>query len=785
MRRPNLTQTSRFVAPHLPLAEQLAATDSPTVAASAEIIEYDNESASLLVRDPNGNSFQQITLQSAGSGSLRLTISPLEKSAPRHEKATKLITATPRSDSKVTVTQDTVGMTTPLGGISIDLRTMLIQIMDSEGRTLTTTPIYDLDATGNYQSLPLGTTMSEQVTVHHLSLLANADDAYFGLGESFTPLNKRGQHLSMWTSDTYGTGTTGMYKPVPYVYSTSGYALLVNSAAPVEFDLASSSQGALSVLCPDDVLDLFILFGKEPADALVYLHELTGPLVMPPRWAFGGWVSTGFLPQTQESVMAQAVKVREHGLPCDVIHIDPYWMKPGMWCDLLWDEKTFPDPAAMFTKLREMNLRVCLWINPYISEESPVFDEGAAHGYFMKTAAGTPWLGQIWGDDVPHPQVAVVDFTNPEACTWYAAMLRGVLKLGAAVFKTDFGEALPPGSFTHDGISGADIHNVYPLLYNDVVADVTEEVTGDRLVWARSSFIGGHRHVAQWGGDTRATWQGMASTLRGALSYSMSGYSFWSHDVGGFSGKPTPELFRAWAQWGAFSPLFRLHGTSSRIPWEWDAKTEEDVIAAVRLRYEYLPYIMSESKIATALNRPIAQPAALFADANIGSENCDSAFMLGTSLLVMPQRDLNGKQRAFVPEGEWIDFNTGKVVVGPQWLSRKITGPVPMLVKAGSLLVTSPGLTSMPEGPFTNVTLQLWKPNHGEIIHHDLNKTTRITVTMNEGVPEITTEGPLLVSQVTVVGADCAKILFNGQEHKLLTIDSMRKTADLNDSVAL
>ena len=274
---------------------------------------------------------------------------------------------------------------------------------------------------------------------------------------------------------------------------------------------------------------------------------------LPPRWAFGTWVSSSFQPDTQQSLLERARQIRRDGFPADVLHVDPYWQRPGCWSDLVWDRDTFPDPRAMTAELRELGFRLCLWINPYISVDSPG-DSAKSARPVTSCAVRTARPGPVRSGARPRPAGhGRRRLHQPGAVRWWQGQLTGLLEDGAAVFKTDFAEAVPPGTVACQRPTGLDLHNVYTLLYNDAAADVTEQVHGYRLVWGRSSYLGGQRHAAQWGGDPASTYGGMGSTLRGGLSYAISGGTFWSHDVGGFYGSPRRDLYLRWAWFGALS----------------------------------------------------------------------------------------------------------------------------------------------------------------------------------------------------------------------------------------
>jgi len=213
-------------------------------------------------------------------------------------------------------------------------------------------------------------------------------------------------------------------------------------------------------------------------------------------------VSSGFARDDADGVRDKVAALEAHDFPCDVLHLDTYWQRFGRWSDMQWDAEMFPDPEKLLADIHEAGLRVSLWINPYIGTESPVFEEGAASGYFLRALDGSAWVGSLWGDY--HPHVAVVDFTNPAATAWWSELVRPRLGEGADVLKTDFGEAIPTDVVAYDGTTGERLHNHYALLYNDAAVAAMRAAGIERpVVWARSTWAGGQRHVAQWGA-TRA-----------------------------------------------------------------------------------------------------------------------------------------------------------------------------------------------------------------------------------------------------------------------------------------
>lgn len=749
----NLTIPSRFVAERRPLGETAAVIETFVARrAAVTALRPGGVTLELSARgDRGGETTARLDLAAVADGAIRVRLHDAHD-RPAVDAVLPLLRTTEPHPAPVRHDDGRVVVDAGALRLVATLDPFRLEFHDAAGERLAEELTDDVDSTKNRRSLPLGWSETTQGRVWHETFHARPEERFYGLGESFAPIEKTGRSVMMWTADTFGTGSGQLYKPVPYLYSSGGYAILVNSGAPVEFDVAATSNAAVSVLVPDDVLEYVVLAGPGAADALVRSRALTGPLVMPPPWAFGVWLSTGFLPQTQQSVLEYARTLRERGAPGDVIHIDPYWMRPGRWCDLRWDDETFPDPRAMLKELRSLGLRTCLWINPYVSVESPVYAEGSARGYFLRTAGGDTWSGQIWGDDVPHPPVAIVDFTHPGARDWYSALLRVVLEDGVAVFKTDFGEAVPAGTVSAAGLDGTALHNAYPLLYNDVVAAATEQVTGDRVVWGRSSYLGGHRHVAQWGGDTPATWDGMAASLRGGLSYSLSGYSFWAHDVGGYDGRPSPRLFRRWAQWGVVSPLTRLHGTTTRIPWDWDDETRDSVLESLAERYRLLPQLWSIAKDATGRGLPMARPLPLALPGDLGVATADSCYLLGDDLLVAPARDENGTQWAYLPAGRWYDHATRAAFDGPGWVRRTLPeGALPLFVRDGAIVATSPGIDRVPDGPFRGIELELWGAHDTTRVVHAVDGATRIATSAHDGTLTVTADGPLDLRAIRVV----------------------------------
>jgi len=353
-------------------------------------------------------------------------------------------------------------------------------------------------------------------------------------------------------------------------------------------------------------------------------------------------------------------------------------------------------------------------------------------------------------------------------------LLRPLLRTGADVFKTDFGEGVPADAVAWNRMTGAQLHNLYALLYNDLAAEVTAEETGrPGLVWGRSTYAGGQRHAAQWAGDPNSTYRDMASTLRGGLSIAMCGHPFWSHDIGGFHGQPTPDLFVRWSQFGLFSPLSRLHGMTTRMPWDYGEDALRIFTDFVRLRYRLLPYIYGEAVRAAETSIPLLRPMILQYPRDANTYLLDSQYMFGPDFLVAPVFNREGRRTVYLPEGDWFDFWTREVIQGPK--VHEVEMPLdrmPLYVRANALVPTIEPPNSIHEGPFDPVTVDGYLRSTGTLELRDTDGITSVAATLTDsrlvidwtgpkdilGFRLITTRGARPLQEVSVNGRSLSQL---------------------------
>jgi alpha-D-xyloside xylohydrolase len=517
-------------------------------------------------------------------------------------------------------------------------------------------------------------------------------ETIYGLGERFSPFVRNGQSVRMWNADA-GTSSDLAYKNVPFYLSSEGYGILVNTTAAVEFEVATEDNAAVGITVPGRFLDYLVICGGTPRGVLSILADLVGKPPRVPLWSLGLWLTTSFTTSYDERTIFDHVNgMADRGIPLSVFHFDCFWMRERHWCDFTWNPDAFPDPPRMIAQLKDRGLRVCLWINPYISELSALFEEGAREGYFLRRKTGEVYQVDWW-----QPGLAFVDFTNPAACDWFVAKLRPLLEMGVDTFKTDFGESAPADAVCYDGTDGALLHNRYGLLFNRTVFDLLarERGEGNALVFARSGTMGSQRYPVHWGGDSKSTYSSMAAQLRAGLSYALSGCAFWSHDIGGFYGTPTPDLYKRWVAFGLLSSHSRLHGDSSyRVPWNFDEESVAVLRHFARLRLSLTPYLARCVEEAHESGCPLMRPMVLAFPGDPGCRYLDRQYMLGEELLVAPILNEEGRADYYLPPGHWCDFATGKVVEGGGWRGQICDYfSLPLLVKGNSLIPVGP-----PEG---------------------------------------------------------------------------------------
>lgn len=498
------------------------------------------------------------------------------------------------------------------------------------------------------------------------SLSLDVGECVYGLGERFGAYVKNGQTVDMWNADG-GSCSELAYKNIPFYMTNRGYGVFVEDCADVSFEVASEKVERVQFSVPGETLVYDMIYGGTPKGTLDLYTALTGRPALPPAWSFGLWLSTSFTTNYDESTALSFIEgMAQRNIPLHVFHFDCFWMRGFNWCDFTWDPETFPDPKGMLRRYHERGLKLCCWINPYIAQASPLFEEGMAKGYLLRKTNGDVWQTDMWQSGM-----GIVDVTNPDAREWYCGYLRHLLDMGVDCFKTDFGERIPVRDIVyHDGSDPLRMHNYYTFLYNQMVFETIREKRGegDAIVFARSATAGGQQFPVHWGGDNSAAYISMAETLRAGLSLSHCGFGFWSHDISGFESTAPADVYKRWCAFGLLSSHSRLHGSQSyRVPWLFDEEACDVLRRFTRLKCRLMPYLYACAVEAHEHGTPMLRPMMIEFPDDPGCDTLDRQYMLGPDLLVAPVFTKDGRVDFYAPKGLWTSLLDGHQLIGGGW----------------------------------------------------------------------------------------------------------------------
>lgn len=563
------------------------------------------------------------------------------------------------------------------------------------------------------------------------------DEHFYGFGEKFGTLDKRGQAIQLWHANATGNTWPLSYKNVPFFISTRGYGLFINSAYPIQYHMGDLSHTRYSMHLQHDLLDYYFIYGPSIKQILPRYTSITGAPALPPLWSFGLWMSRmSYNAQGQVEEVADALRAND--IPCDVIHIDTDWFARPWANDLTFSPERFPDPAAMIARLREQGFRLTLWQLPYIATDSKLYAEGVANGYFAKQADGAPYhINGFFG------QTAVIDFSNPDAVAWYQSKFAPLFDMGVAAIKTDFGEGAPPDAH-YAGADGLEMHNLYPLLYNRAIFEATRQHTGEGIVWGRSVYAGSQRYPVHWGGDPASLWEDLGNLWHGGLGLGLCGFPFWSVDIGGFAGTPSPELYIRWAEAGLFVTHPRAHGPIHREPWAFGEQALTIFRKFAKLRYRLLPYVWSSAVQSVETSLPVMRPLVLDWQDDPTTATIDDQWLFGEWLLVAPILDERNYRQIYLPAGRWFDFWSAEGIDGPRWITRHAAlDDLPLYVRGGAILPLAPEMAHTGEKPWEPLTVRIYPGDRsaGEFRIVEASEQLQVQFRQVEGVVTVWLSG--------------------------------------------
>ena len=630
---------------------------------------------------------------------------------------------------KTSADKEKITYQTKYGSIEIQKYPFRLVLKDAKGKVLTQTRhIIDNDST-QVKLLPFsfikrGSDNSR--SVNPVFLLSPGERIY-GCGESFTSLNKVGQKVHLSVTDPQGPETDGMYKPVPFYFSNRGYGIFMHTSAPVTADFGASYIGAQRLFMADEMIDLFVFFG-EPKEILNEYTDITGKSPMLPLWSFGTWMSriTYF---SQEEGLDIAKKLRDNRIPADVIHFDTGWFGVDWQCDYEFAKERFKDPVGMLKQLAKEGFHTCLWQLPYFTPKNRFFNEIVENNLHIRNATG----GMPVED-------AILDFSNPETVRWYQSKIGGLLKQGVSTIKCDFGEAAPYNGFYHSGRGGLYEHNLYPLRYNKALFEVIDSFARSNhklqtsnfkhqteeggIIWARSAWAGSQRYALHWGGDAATNNIGMLGDLRGGLSFGLSGFSFWSHDMGGFVTASPEDIYRRWLPFGFLSSHTRAHGAPPTEPWLISESFTDAFRECAEMKYQLMPYVYAQAKDCSERGLPMVRALLVEFPDDPGAWLVEDEYMFGSQILVAPLLESGNSRMVYLPssangdnekkgdeELKWIDYQTGTVYNSGYQRIKAGKIPAIILVRDGSVIPHAPLAQRTDQIDWNAIELKTYKAN--------------------------------------------------------------------------
>lgn len=553
---------------------------------------------------------------------------------------------------------------------------------------------YDHFSPPRYDALPLAFCKRDgQKERATLSFECKADECFAGTGERFAKMDLSGQTFLLKNQDGQGVNNRRTYKNIPFYVSSRMYGTFYHTCSHGKLSLAGHSTRSVQFLSEQAMIDAFVIGGDSFEEIIRGYRDLTGYPSMPPLWSFGVWMSrmTYF---SADEVNGICDRLREEHYPCDVIHLDTGWFKTDWLCEWKFNEERFPDPEAFIHGLKDKGFRVSLWQLPYVAEDAEQIDEARANDYIGPLTKKQASEGSNFS---ALDYAGTIDFTNPEATAWYKGLLKRLLDMGVVCIKTDFGENIHMDAI-YKGMKPELLNNLYALLYQKAAYEITKDVTGDGIVWARAAWAGCQRYPLHWGGDSCSSWDGMAGSLKGGLHFGLSGFAFWSHDVPGFHTLPNfmnsvvdDDVYIRWTQFGVFSSHIRYHGTNKREPWHYP-NIAPLVKKWWKLRYALIPYILQESRKATESGSTLVQALVFHHPEDKTCWHIDDEYYFGDSFLVAPVMNSDNRRDVYLPEGSWVNFFTGERIEGGRWL-KDIEVPLeemPVYVREGSVIPVYP-----------------------------------------------------------------------------------------------
>lgn len=611
-----------------------------------------------------------------------------------------------------------------------------------KSETLLKQAIEDRDIAGNrYTDLFKFNLINGQIVSIKDSFSIENYEGFYGFGEKFTPINKRGYDIEAWNYDAYGVCSDKAYKNIPFFLNTKGYGIFINTTSKISYNLATISFDSYTIDLKDCKFDYYFIYGPSFKNIISKYITLTGKVKdVPPKWSFGLWIAR-YGHKTRKGVEKVIERLRKDDIPADIIGLCPLWLRNGHYCDFVFDEKKFPNPKEMISSFRKKGIKLHIWIQPTVSIKTSMFKEGKEKGYFLKDKKGNVYLWKSpltnepkRSDDLINivkenieelglqPDAGMVDFTNPSAVSWYLSKLKYLIDWGIGVIMCDFGEEIPEDAYFYNGKTGKDMRNIYSYLYSGCIYKFIKETRSEKpICLIRSGWAGMHKYPICWSGDPKVTFDAMREVLRGGLSIALSGVIFWSHDIGGTDFvMPDPELYIRWAQFGMFTSHTRCHSNHPDEPWNFGKRAENIFRKYDKLRYSLIPYIYSCAYECIDKNISFIKPLVLEYQDDPIAQNIDDEYIFGNSFLVAPIFWRRDYRYIYLPQGKWIDFWTKKIYEGERSFKYKASlNILPLFVKSGSIIPMQDDVSYIEDKPLDKIIVDIYPDRKSKFKYRD------------------------------------------------------------------
>lgn len=533
-------------------------------------------------------------------------------------------------------------------------------------------------------------------------------DRFYGFGEKFTsPLDKRGRSFDLWCKDAFASQGNDTYVECPFFISpVNRYAIYFHNTGRVVFKLGTEDPGRYSFESPIGELDYYFFHNPDPKKIIERFTELTGRPSLPPGWVFGNMcIQSGHSGGTD--IVNTASGWRATDIPVDAMGIDEGWAT--CYNSFVWDPATYPDSSGMCASLNAAHMKAFVWETAFTNSCGPFHDTAVQKNYYVKQADGvTDYEISWWMGDGYY-----CDFTSTAAVVAWQNMHYPILDNGINAFKTDDGEFIPNDALFSNGMTGARMHNVYPMLYNSKVWEATKNRNGRGFILCRAGYTGSQRCPIIWGGDQLCTWDYMKSMVGVGIAMGVSGFSLWTHDVPGAFGQVTSELLVRWAaELGVFLPFTLFNDyleAGAMTPWDFDRDIQDIFVRNLRLRYRLLPYLYTNCYNATQTGLPMIRALFLEFPDDLNAYR-DYQYLLGEDLLVAPVYE-QGKTSwdVYLPEGEWTHYFTRQKYAGGQSVSVSAPlGDIPLFVRGGAIIPMGPEMKYIGELPCDPLMLDIY-----------------------------------------------------------------------------